>query len=89
MYAQVQVLFKDAPDLLEEFKDFLPKALKDQRAEDLLEEFKEVSPKALDVWRLLESSNRGKKRATDEEVSTKAAPSRVRYEMSHDSRFRA
>ena len=92
MYAQVQVLFKDAPDLLEEFKHFLPKALKDQLAEDLVEEFKEFSPKALDVWRAekpLESSNRGKKRATDEEVSTKAVPSRVRYEMSHDSRFRA
>ena len=27
MYAQVQTLFKDAPELLEEFKDFLPEIL--------------------------------------------------------------
>jgi histone deacetylase complex regulatory component SIN3 len=26
VFAQVQVLFKDAPDLLAEFKDFLPSA---------------------------------------------------------------
>ena len=87
VYAQVQLLFKDAPDLLEEFKDFLPEALSTQFPPAALVG---VISQQSGPWNLpsdaqppekpTKSVNRRKKRAAEKEVPTKAAPARVRCE---------
>jgi len=80
----VQVLFKDAPDLLEEFKDFLPEALSTQLPPSGLVGLTSQQngswnppPDTQQPEKPAKSVNRRKKRAAEKEVPTKAAPSRV------------
>ena len=90
----MQVLFKDAPDLLEEFKDFLPEALSNHLPPpSLVGVISQQNgswnppPDTQQVEKPVKSVSRRKKRVADKEVSTKAAPSRVRYEMCRDLRL--
>ena len=72
---QVQALFSDAPDLLEEFKDFSPKALSLTSQQNgpwnPLFDTQQAEKPAKSVSQM-------KKRVADEEISQKTAPSRVR-----------
>jgi paired amphipathic helix protein Sin3a len=90
----VQILFKDAPDLLEEFKDFLPEVLSNQLPpSNLVGAISQQNgswnppPDTQQVEKPAKSVNRRKKRVADKEVPPKAAPSRVRCEMYHDLRL--
>ena len=88
------MLFKDAPDLLEEFKDFLPEALSGQLPPSSLAG---IISQQNGLWnpppdtqlaeKPVKSANRRKKRVADKEVPPKAAPSRVRCEMHRDLRL--
>jgi paired amphipathic helix protein Sin3a len=90
----VQVLFKDAPDLVEEFKDFLPEALGTQpppagHIGAIPQQNGSWNP-PLDPQqpeKPAKTVNRRKKRAAEREVPTKAAPSRVRCEGGHNPDF--
>jgi paired amphipathic helix protein Sin3a len=90
----VQILFKDAPDLLEEFKDFLPEVLSNQLppsglAGVLSQQNGSWNP-PMDTQQAekpAKSVSRRKKRVADKEVPPKAAPSRVRCEMHRDLRL--
>ncbi|KAG6868490.1 hypothetical protein C0993_002028 [Termitomyces sp. T159_Od127] len=50
VYVQVQLLFKDAPDLLDEFKDFLPEAVASGQNQGLAILPQPVAPGSVPTW---------------------------------------
>ena len=90
----MQILFKDAPDLLEEFKDFLPEALSNQLPPSglvgVISQQNGLWNPPMDTQQVekpIKTFGRRKKRVADKEVPPKAAPSRVRCEMHRDLRL--
>ena len=85
-------LFQDAPDLLEEFRDFLPEALNTQIPPaglvGIIPQQQNGSwnppPDNQQPEKPAKAVSRRKKRAAEKEVPTKAASSRVRRDVVHN-----
>jgi paired amphipathic helix protein Sin3a len=83
VYVQVQMLFKDAPDLLDEFKDFLPEILGGSVPTPA--GLVGIPSQPSGPWnhevpqeRSSKGGSRRRKRGADKEAPQKAAPARVR-----------
>lgn len=82
VYVQVQLLFKDAPDLLSEFKDFLPEALGPGAAPSGVVGILPQPPGGLggtgSSWGQLEGSTSGAMDRTDKSAKKAIPPSKRR-----------